>query len=81
MHRNIDHLFALATPAAALDPMQANRGVLQDLEGGFTTRLGGPPVFPWNSGVLVLSPSRRAPRPCRPPASLCDSHPVRSRTE
>jgi hypothetical protein len=58
VRQNLDHLFALPTPAAMLDPMQANRGVMQDAEGGYTTRLGGPPVFPWNSGVLLLTPGR-----------------------
>ena len=58
VRQNLDHLFALPTPAAMLDPMQANRGVMQGLEGGFTTRLGGPPVFPWNSGVLLLTPGK-----------------------
>ena len=58
VRQNLDHLFALPTPAAMLDPMQANRGVMQGSEGGYTTRLGGPPVFPWNSGVLLLTPGR-----------------------
>ena len=58
VHRNIDHLFGLATPAAVTDPNQAARGVLQGLEGGYTTHLpGGVPVFPFNSGVLLLRPS------------------------
>lgn len=58
VRQNLDHLFALPTPSAMLDPMQANRGVMQGLEGGFTTRLGGPPIFPWNSGVLLLTPGK-----------------------
>ena len=61
VRRNIDHLFSAAVraPAAVLDSHWADRGVMQGRAGGHTTARGGPPVFPFNSGLLVLTPSAR----------------------
>ena len=61
VRRNIDHLFSAAVraPAAVLDSHWADRGVMQGRAGGHTTARRGPPVFPFNSGLLVLAPSAR----------------------